>query len=193
MTEDNMTRVTFLAPEDSWEEAKEKAEHGEMSERFRAEVDTVAHGEDVAEETRLTDRLQTLREDRRDLRRERDQIESDLEEVDRKIERVEARLDELREQDGEYDGALAAVESQLEEGVRVTPGAPAVKSAARLGDVTPKDVIQDIRERNPSYPDMAFRTVKGDELANWKEEQEKNGGGEAGEVELESIGGGSHE
>jgi len=172
MTQDtNSKRVTFLVPEQSWEEAQDKTDHGEMSEVLRDTVNRVAHGTDVAEEKRLNDRLKTLREERRELRQDRDTIESQLEEVNRKIERIETRLDELREQEGEYDGVLAMLETDLQEGARVMEGTPKVKKAAKIGDCEPKDVIADLKERNPDIPETAFRKPRRNEDPNWKDEQ----------------------
>lgn len=172
MTQDNSKRVTFLVPEASWTEAQDKTDHGEMSERLRETVDRVAHGADVAEETRLTDRVESLREEQRELRQERDNIESDLEEVGRKIERVERRLSELRDQEGEYDGVLAMLEADLDDGARVMEGTPKVKKAAKIGDCNPSDVIADLKERNPDVPDKAFRSARSNENPNWKQEEQ---------------------
>ena len=168
MAQDNTTRVTFLAPEESWKEAQDKTEHGEMSERFRSEIDRVAHGADVAEENRLMDRLQTHREDRREAERKIREWQEERDELDRKIERIETRLDELRDQEGEYDGVLAMLEADLQDGVRIMEGTDKVKRAAQIGDCDPADVIQDLKDRNPDVPDMAFRQARGNESPNWK-------------------------
>lgn len=167
MTEYDKT-VNFKANSQTVKEAKDKLEHGEMSEELRGRLDEIAHGTDVAEENRLTDRIQTLREDRRELRREREQIEEAIEEKNRNIERIEARLDELREQEGEYDGVLAMLETDLQDGVRIMEGTDKVKRAAQIGDCEPKDVIQDLKDRNPDMPDKAFRQARGNEEPNWK-------------------------
>jgi len=161
--------VNFKANSETVKEAKDKLEHGEMSEELRARLDEIAHGTDVAEENRLTDRLKTLREDRRDLRRERDQIEDEIEEMNRDIERIEERLDELREQEGEYDGVLAMLEADLQDGTRIMKGTDKVKRAAEIGDCDPMDVIQDLKDRNPDVPDSAFRMARGNESPNWKD------------------------
>jgi len=168
---DDRKQVNFTAPRSTVESAQQKLEHGEMSEELRATLDRIAHGADVAEETRLTDRLEELRGNRRDLRDERDRIESELEENERDIERVERRLDELRETNGEYDGVLAMLESDLHDGVRLMAGSEKVQRAATIGDCSPADVIDDIRDRNPDVPDMAFRPAGGEE-PNWKDEQD---------------------
>jgi len=173
--------VGFKANSNTVEEAKSRLDHGELSEELRRTVDRLAHGADVAEETRLTDRLESLREDRRDLKRDREDINDAIEEVDRKIERVERRLDELREQDGEYDGVLSMLEEDLQSGQRILGGSDKIKRAASIGDCSVEAVVDDLRERNPDAPDMAFRPARGDEEPNWKDEQ----GGD--EITLDSV------
>lgn len=169
MNNDNTTRSAFLVEETTLETAKAKLDHGELSEELRATVERIAHGADVAEETRLKDRLTELREDRRELTNKREQIEDDLEEKNRKIERVEERLDTLREQDGEYDGMLSAMEADLADGVRIRPDSKKVNEAASLAGCDPREVIADLKERNPDVPDKAFRAPKPDEDAKWKQ------------------------
>jgi len=161
-------QVKFTHEKQTVEAAKDKLEYGELSEELRATLDRIAHGADVAEETRLTDRVEQLREERRELQRERDDIVDKIEETERDIERVERRLEELRETNGEYDGVLAMLEGELHDGVRVMAGTDTVKRAASIGDCTPEDVINDLRDRNPDVPDMAFRPARGD-AANWKD------------------------
>jgi len=166
---DNDKLVNFKAPETTVEEAKSGLDHGELSEELRATVQRLAHGADVAEETRLTDRLQTLREERRNKRQERENIEQELEELNRDIERVEQRLDALRDQQGEYDGVLAMLEEDLNDGVRILGGSDKIKRAAKLGDCDVEDVIADLKERNPNLPDAAFERADAQEPANWQE------------------------
>ena len=164
----NKTQVGFEVDKDTVETAKQKLEFGEMSQRLRETLEAIAHGTEVAEETRLTDRLQTLREERRSLRQQRDEVENGLDEVNRKIERVEQRLDSLREQDGQYDGVLAMLEEDLHSGIRILGGSDKIKRAAKLGDCSVDDVIEDLKERNPEVPDKAFRPAEQGEPADWQ-------------------------
>jgi len=166
--EDNRTRSTFLVDETTLEEAKGKLDHGELSEELRTTVQRIAHGAEVAEETRLTDHLETLREARRKKRQERDNIEQELEEINRDIERTERRLEQLREQDGEYDGVLSMLEEDLHDGRRILGGSDKIKRAASIGDCSVDDVVEDLRERNPNVPDKAFRPARDDEEPRWK-------------------------
>ena len=167
----NKTQVGFEVDKDTVETAKQKLEFGEMSQRLRETLEAIAHGTEVAEETRLTDRLQTLREERRSLRQQRDNVETDLDEVNRKIERVEQRLDSLREQDGQYDGVLAMLEEDLHSGVRILGGSDKIKRASELGDCSVDEVIEDLKERNPEVPEKAFRPAQAGEPADWQSDE----------------------
>jgi len=162
--------VGFKANRETLKQAKAKLDHGELSELLRQELDRIAHGADVAEENRLTDRLRHLRKSRRELRDERDSIESNLEEIERKIERIEKRLDELREQEGEYDGVLSMLEEDLHAGKRILGGSDKLHRAATIGDCKPEEVIADLKERNPDVPEKAYRPARGDEDPRWKSE-----------------------
>ena len=163
----NRKRSTFLVDEATLEQAKDGLDRGELSKELRATVERLAYGADVAQETRLTDQLRTLRENRRDKRQERDNIETELEELNRKIERVEQRLDNLREQEGQYDGVLAMLEEDLHSGVRILGGSDKIKRAAELGDCSVDEVIEDLKERNPEVPEKAFRPAQAGEPAAW--------------------------
>jgi len=155
MTEHDKT-VNFKANSETVAEAKRKLDYGEMSKELRRTLDRIAHGADVAEETRLTDRLENLREDRRDLRQERNNIEQQLEEIERDIERVERRLEQLRDQEGEYDGFLQSLDTLLKDGAHVFPDHGQIQQAAQIGGCDPEDVIEDLKRRNPDVPDEQF-------------------------------------
>jgi len=172
---DNEKRTTFIVDENTLEEAKSGLDRGDLSNELRSTVERLAHGADVAEETRLKDRLETIREDKRELRQERDQIERQLEEKSREEERIEQRLDHLRDQEGEYDGVLAMLEEDLHDGVRIIGGGEKIQKAARIGDCTTDDVIDDLKERNPDVPEDAYRRARAGEEPNWKDEHGLNG------------------
>ena len=167
----NKKRSTFLVDEATLEQAKDGLDRGELSKELRATVERLAYGADVAQETRLTDQLRTLRENRREKRQERDNIETELEELNRKIERVEQRLDNLREQEGQYDGVLAMLEEDLHSGVRILGGSDKIKRAAELGDCSVDEVIEDLKERNPEVPEKAFRPAQAGEPADWQSDE----------------------
>lgn len=161
--------VTFRQEKETVELAKEKLEHGEMSERLRQTLAQIAHGADVAEQSRLKDRVQELRRQRRKKDRQIRELQNDRDEIDRDIERIEERLDSLMEQEGEYDGALSMLESELREGNYVFPNKSSVKEAASVGQTTPETVIQDLKERNADVPEAAFELPKVHQPNDWRE------------------------
>lgn len=163
-------QVKFTAPADLVDKADRKLEHGERSEVLRQELRRIAYGERVSEKERVQEKLRDLRSDRRDIDREIDGLQNARDEIDRKIDRAESRLNDLAEQDGEYDGVLAMLEEDLNNGIRILSGAPKVKRAAEIGDCSRERVINDLRDRNPDTPGMAFRKAESQEEPNWKDE-----------------------
>lgn len=154
MTNDKL--VNFKAPKNTVETAKAKLNHGEMSERLRKTLEEIAHGKDVAEQTRVKERLKKEREERREIEREIRDKQQERDEKDRIIERLEEKLDTLSEQEGEYDGFLQSIEADLHDGKHVWKDHGKIEEAAELVDCRPKDVIEDLKERNPNLPESRF-------------------------------------
>ena len=159
--------VNFNVDEETYELAKNKLEYGEMSELLRQTVRGVAVGTDTTERERKQELLEDKRKAVRDIDREIDDLENDKDEILREIERIERRLNELLEQDGEYDGVLAMLEEDLHSGVRILGGSDKVAKAAQIGDCSREDVVADLKERNPDVPEKAFRPAELGEPAAW--------------------------
>lgn len=168
MTDENKKQVNFNADVDAYEQAKKKTDYGELSEKLRQRVNEIAYGTEVTERKRLREKLNTLRKEKRDIDKKIEDLTHTRDERQREIENVEQRLDALMETDGEYEGFLQALESDLRDGKRVDPGHGKVERAAELGECDPVDVVEALKERNPEVPDMAFRLPKPHEPANWK-------------------------
>lgn len=163
------TQVLFEADPEAYEIAKEKLEHGEMSEELRSRVNEIAYGITVGRQERLKEELHTLRDRRHSQVAERDALNADISETERKIERVEGKLDTLRDQAAEYNGALDTLESQLHEGERLFPKHDGVETAAQIGGKSIQDVLDDLRERNPDVPAYAFELSHPNEPFDWRE------------------------
>ena len=159
--------VNFNVDEETYELAKNKLEYGEMSELLRQTVRGIAVGTDTTERERKQELLEDKRKAVRDIDREIDDLENDKDEILREIERIERRLNELLEQDGEYDGVLAMLEEDLQSGIRILGGSDKVAKAAQIGDCSREDVVDDLKERNPDVPDKAFRPAEQGEPAAW--------------------------
>lgn len=150
------SQINFTISSDAKELAKEQLEHGELSERLRETVEQIAFGEEVSKHTQLEERLRTLREKKDDLRAQRRELDAEIETVEQEITRIEEQLSELDKREDKYEAALAMLEETLAEGGRVFPDHGQVVRAARLGNVEPADVIDDLQDRNPSVPEHAF-------------------------------------
>lgn len=170
---DNSTKVTFEVDADAWDTAKDKAEWGEMSERLRKTVEEKAYGTEVTERKRLKEKLENLRQEKREYDTEIDGLRADRDEVSRKISRIEDRLDTLMQKDGEYEGFLQSIEEDLHEGVRFDPQNGKIERASELGECDPADVIETLKERNPDVPDQAFELPSAGESPNWKDGHSK--------------------
>jgi len=162
----NDDQINFTIDGDAKELAKNHLEHGELSERLRETVRAIAFGEEVSQHQKLKKRLENLRDTKDDLRAEKRELEAKIEDVEQKISRVEERVDKLDRREDQYSASLEMLEDQLMSGAHVFPGHGQVMKAAKMGEKEPEDVIDDLKERNPSVPDYAFKS-KMDTSRNW--------------------------
>lgn len=159
MSSGNRRQVVFRMDDATVEQAKQKLDHGEMSERLRQTLTAIAHGADASERERVKDRLQDARADRDELQSEIRTKQQQLQTKEREIERLEERLDALMDQESEYDGFLQGIEQDLADGMHVFQGHQKIERAAELGDCSQQDVLDDLRERNPSLPSGQFEAA----------------------------------
>lgn len=172
MSDDNtsdMTPVNFKAPEDAYERAKEKTEWGEISEELRGRINELAYGAETTRREELREQLESLRDDKQEKDTEIRTLQNERDEIERKIERVEQKLDNLRDTDSEYNGAIEMLESQLHDGERLFPQHDGVERAANIAQKPKQEVINDLRERNPDVPDYAFELSSPHEPTDWRE------------------------
>lgn len=176
---DGRSQVNFTVDDSAKSLAKEKLEHGELSQQLRRKVEEIAFGEEISQRSKLEERLDTLQDRRDELKSDREAINAELEEVENKIDRVESRLDELETREDEYHVALEMLEDQLMDGTHVFPGHGQVQKAAHVGECDPQDVIDDLQDRNPSVPSYAFmdKMAAPQEWTGSHEQSRGNGGG----------------
>jgi len=163
-------KVGFEVDKAAWETAMQKLEHGEMSERFREWVDSLAYGATASEKARVVERIRDLRRERDHLRSKRDAIERDITDTETKLSNAESRLDAISESDGRFEGSLDTIERMLLTGTRVDVTHPQVRTAADMVDDEPEVIIDMLKERNPDVPEHAFRYAQPDEAPKWKNE-----------------------
>lgn len=154
---DEDVQVTFLAERATKDAAKEELGHGEMSELLRGTLREVAFGEEVSERARLEQRLESMRDDVDEKRRLRRQLDAEIESAETEIARLEERYQRKESRDEQYEAKLEMLDELLMDGSHVFPDHGQVIQAARTGGVEPEDVIEELRERNPSCPDEKFR------------------------------------
>jgi len=157
MSDEETERVTAEVPKRDKEIAKAKLDHGGISREIRKTITRIAHGVEISERERLKEDIETWRDQRRKKVHEKQSIENEIDEYNVKIERAENQLDELRDKQGEYEGALQMVEDDMHEhGMSVWPDHGKIEHAASLGGCNPKDVINDLQDRNPDLPTEQF-------------------------------------
>jgi len=155
--EQDHAQINVTVPRETKEIAKRKLEHGGLTRVVRDALTRVAHGEDVSEREKVTDKLRQLRDTKREKISKRNQLDDEIAELEVKIERAENRLDELDDKQGEYEGTLKMIEQKMhDDGMHVFPGHGMIDEAASIGGCSPEDVIDDLRERNPDLPDHRF-------------------------------------
>lgn len=155
MTNDK-AQVHFTIERNAKELAKEKLDHGELSTELRETVNRIAFGEEISKRERAHRRLAELRDKKDDLRNEKRAIEGELEEVEGEIKRLEERLDKMERREDKYEATLEMLEETLKAGGRVFEDHGQVMKAAKIGGKEAEDVIEELKERNPSIPDHAF-------------------------------------
>lgn len=166
--DDNKKQVGFEVDAEAWEHAKEKAEWGEMTELLRRTVNEKAYGTEVTERKRLREKRDKTRGEIRDIENTIKDEQHKRDEKQRELERIDQRLETLEQQDGEYDGFIQALESDLHSGKRVFVNHGKVERAAELGECDPSDVVETLKERNPELPEGAFREPRAGEEPSWK-------------------------
>jgi chromosome segregation ATPase len=139
------------------EAAKERTDHGELSERVRDLYRRIAFGEEVADHESAQRELHRVREEKDEARSDIRDRQADLEALERKETRLEERLNEHKSREDEYQGHLKSIEAHLYDGGHVFPTHGLVKEASRTAECEPEEVIDDLKERNPKIPDYAFK------------------------------------
>lgn len=159
MTGDDTVRTTITMPRHLRDAAKENAEHGELSERVRSLYRRIAFGEDVDQHETVKLELERVRSDKDDVRAQIRDLQAELDRLETKEARLEEKLSKHTSRQQKYEGHLESLETLLYDGVHVDEEHPGVEKAANAAQVSPSDVIDDLRERNPQIPDYAYLPI----------------------------------
>lgn len=153
---DDREQINFTVEAGAKDLAKEKLDHGELSTELRETIHKIAYGEEISKRERLHKELAELRDRKDELRADIREKQAEVEEVEGKIARKEERLDGMERQEDKYEATLEMLEETLYAGGRVFEDHGQVMKAAKIGGKETSDVIDELRERNPSIPDHAF-------------------------------------
>lgn len=156
MTE-SKEQVNFTVERNAKELAKEKLDYGELSTELRETIHRIAYGEEISKRERMHKRLAELRDEKDSLRADKREIEAEIEEIESNIARIEERLDGMERREDKYEATLELLEETLYAGGRVFEEHGQVMKAAKIGGKEPEDVIDELKERNPSVPDHAYQ------------------------------------
>lgn len=149
-------QINFTVEQNAKDLAKEKLDYGELSTELRQTIHRIAYGEEISKRERLHKRLAELRDEKDSKRAEVREIQAEIEELEGEIARIEERLDGMERREDKYEATLEMLEQTLYAGGRVFEDHGQVMKAAKIGGVETSDVIDELRDRNPSIPDHAF-------------------------------------
>jgi len=149
-------QINFTVERNAKDLAKEKLDHGELSTELRETIHRIAYGEEISKRERLHKRLAEKREEKDKKRAEIREAQAELEELEGEIKRIEERLDGMERREDKYEATLEMLEETLYAGGRVFEEHGQVMKAAKIGGKEPEDVIDELKDRNPSVPDHAF-------------------------------------
>jgi chromosome segregation ATPase len=97
MSDDEYTQLNVRVPRDAKEQASKKLPHGGLTQAVRDRIEEIAYGKPTTREQALAERIQSLRDDRRELVAERDHLNDQIDNLDHKLDRLERELQTLDE------------------------------------------------------------------------------------------------
>jgi len=162
---DDEVRFNVKMPSRLRDDAKRNSERGELSEGVRDLFRRRAYGEAATSGNTELERMQAELRDVRnridDLRRERRQIDAEIESQETRETRLEERLSALEEKNDEFGTVIETLETMLKDGARIFP--------ERVDDdLNSDEVIQELKNRNPDIPDMAYELANVHEQNDWR-------------------------
>lgn len=171
MTEGEEVRFNVKMPKELREDAKRNTQRGELSQEVREVFRRKAYGmgsEGVASE--LDQALAELEEVRVSINKaklERDKINAKITSKEKREARLEERVERLRQEREEMNQVVNTIENMLQEGDRMFP--TRIKNAADVDESTAVEIHQELKDRNPDLPDVAFQEPGIHAPTDWKD------------------------
>jgi chromosome segregation ATPase len=149
-------QIAFNVDSTTKKAAQADLDHGELSEKLRNSVHKMAFGEDISRREQLDQRIEEVSQEIEEHVAQRRHHDAEIDRLIAEKDRLEETMQTLTSRDDQYETTLEMLEEALADGQRVFPGHGQVERAASIGDTPPEEVIEDLKERNPSYPDERF-------------------------------------
>lgn len=155
--EGDSAQVNHLVPERVKEQAKENADHGELSEAVRDVYRMYASTGGAETLAQLEIRLRKTKRERESLEARIEALQDELGEVRTREAELQEQIREYEQETTEYQRLLAELDSHLHDGGSVFPDHGKVQTAAAVAGKSTEAVLSDLRDRNPEVPAERFR------------------------------------
>lgn len=153
---DETVQVTHRIPKHVRDAAQEATERGVLSEAVRNVYRAAAHGETFDGHERVAAELASIDAERERLSAQREHADERLATLEERRADLESVSDREADRSTDYEAELDQIEADLHDGMHVFEEHGVVQQAAQAGGVTPAEVIEELKERNPEVPDYAF-------------------------------------
>lgn len=154
--DDELVQVSHMVPESHRDQATENTEYGGISDAVREVYKILAEGGSKSR-VRLEMQLRKVKRDRERIEEEITDLREQLDHLNDREASLEERVEEEESRRSEIDELLEDIEDMIREGDRVFPEHGKIQRAADVGAMTPEEVIDTLKERNPDIPERAFQ------------------------------------
>lgn len=138
------------------EAADRRLNHGERKQLIEALAEAIAN-RGFSEKTPLDVRIQQLREIKQKKIEKRTKINDEIDNIETEIEVLRERRGNYESEAEKLEGRIEGIESSLRhDGMNIFEGSSSVEQIANEYPVTPEDVINRLKDRNPDVPPWAF-------------------------------------
>lgn len=153
--DDELVQVSHMVPESHREQASKNTEYGGISQAVREVYRILAEGGSKSR-VRLEMQLRKVRRDRKRIQEEISDLRDQLSHLTSREDELEDRVEDERSRSEAYEAQLEELEALLDDGDHIFEEHGKVQRAAEVGDRTPREVIDTLKDRNPDVPDELF-------------------------------------
>lgn len=164
-------KYTVRMPESLRDDAKNRAERGELADEVRGVFRRKAYGTDGLDQpTELEQAQAEIREVRRQIdefRQKRDLLDSKISNKEKRANRLEERIEALEDRSSELDAKVEMLENLLHDGYPMWPAY--IEDKANVESDVAGKLYDKLRARNSDLPDIAFEEPPVNGSSFWTE------------------------